>query len=424
MRWTSLTEDRLKLQKRSAACFASFCGTFICRKVLTLSVQETVGLVMVEYRERSGRSSTSVMALVLVAGLLIGGLVTSFIFYMEIDGLNSEISGLKSQVSNLWGQQNYTVQNITLYQNGTALRQLYDSVKDSIVLVHGTVSNGSVQGSGFVYNFTNTMVVITNNHVVHGTTSVSVTFSNGNGYEANVTGTDPYADLAVLTVNAPASEFKPLEIVGSSMLRVGDPVVAIGNPYGLVGSLTTGVVSALGRTISEEEYIGAYSIANIIQTSTPINPGNSGGPLLNFDGKVIGITTAIVADSQGLGFAVPSNTILKEIYGLVVNRGYEAHSYLGVSGSDMDYERAQDLAVNVTYGWWIASVVSGGPAATAGLRSNDVIVGINGTRMRNGDEMLSFLEEYTLPNQNVILRIVRVTQVLDIQVHLGQRPPP
>ena len=424
MRWTSLTEDRRKLQKRSAACFASVCVTFICRKVLTLSVQERVGLVMVEYRERSSRSSTSVMALVLVAGLLIGGLVTSFIFYMEIDGLNKEISGLKSQVSNLWGQQNYTVQNITLYQNGTALRQLYDSVKDSIVLVHGTVSNGSVQGSGFVYNFTNTMVVITNNHVVHGTTSVSVTFSNGNGYAANVTGTDPYADLAVLTVDAPASEFLPLEIVGSSMLRVGDPVVAIGNPYGLVGSLTTGVVSALGRTISEEEYIGAYSIANIIQTSTPINPGNSGGPLLNFDGNVIGITTAIVADSQGLGFAVPSNTILKEIYGLVVNRGYEAHSYLGVSGSDMDYERAQDLEVNVTYGWWIASVVSGGPAATAGLRSNDVIVGINGTRMRNGDEMLSFLEEYTLPNQNVTLRIVRGTQLLDIQVHLGQRPPP
>ena len=424
MRWTSLTEDKTRLQKFSAACFASVCGTFICRKVLTLSVQETVGLVMVEYRERSSRSSTSVMALVLVAGLLIGGLVTSFIFYMEIDGLNKEISGLKSQVSNLWGQQNYTVQNITLYQNGTALRQLYDSVKDSIVLVHGTVSNGSVQGSGFVYNFTNTMVVITNNHVVHGTTSVSVTFSNGNGYAANVTGTDPYADLAVLTVNAPASEFLPLEIVGSSMLRVGDPVVAIGNPYGLVGSLTTGVVSALGRTISEEEYIGAYSIANIIQTSTPINPGNSGGPLLNFDGNVIGITTAIVADSQGLGFAVPSNTILKEIYGLVVNRGYEAHSYLGVSGSDMDYERAQNLGVNVTYGWWIASVVSGGPAATAGLRSNDVIVGINGTRMRNGDEMLSFLEEYTLPNQNVTLRIVRGIQVLDIQVHLGQRPPP
>ena len=379
---------------------------------------------MVEYHERSGRSSASVMALVLVAGLLIGGLVTSFIFYMEIDALNKEISSLKSQVSNLWGQQNYTVQNITLYQNGTALRQLYDSVKDSIVLVHGTVSNGSVQGSGFVYNFTNTMVVITNNHVVYGTTSVSVTFSNGNGYEANVTGTDPYADLAVLTVNAPASEFRPLEIVGSSLLRVGDPVVAIGNPYGLVGSLTTGVVSALGRTITEEEYIGAYSIANIIQTSTPINPGNSGGPLLNFDGKVVGITTAIVADSQGLGFAVPSNTILKEIYGLVVNGGYDAHSYLGVSGSDMDYDRAQDLGVNVTYGWWIASVVSGGPAAAAGLRSNDVIVGINGTRMRNGDEMLSFLEEYTLPNENVILKIVRGAQLLDVQVHLGQRPPP
>ena len=379
---------------------------------------------MVEYRERSGRSSTSVIALVLVVGLLIGGLATSFIFYMEIDGLNREISDLKSQVSNLWGQQNYTVQNITLYQNGTALRQLYESVKDSIVLVRGTVSNGSVQGSGFVYNFSGVMVVITNNHVVHGTTAVSVTFSNGNGYEARVNGTDPYADLAVLTVNASASEFKPLEIVGSSMLLVGDPVVAIGNPYGLVGSLTTGIVSALGRTITEEEYIGAYSIANIIQTSTPINPGNSGGPLLNFDGKVVGITTAIVADSQGLGFAVPSNTILKEIQSLIVNGGYEAHSYLGVSGTDMDYERAQDLDVNVTFGWWVASVVSGGPAATGGVRSNDIIIGINGTYVKSGDEMLSYLEEYTLPNQNVTLRIVRGTQLLDKQVLLGQRPPP
>ena len=379
---------------------------------------------MVEYRERSGRSSTSVIALVLVAGLLVGGLATSFIFYMEIDGLNREISDLKSQVSNLWGQQNYTVQNITLYQNGTALRQLYESVKDSIVLVRGTVSNGSVQGSGFVYNFSGVMVVITNNHVVHGTTAVSVTFSNGNGYEARVNGTDPYADLAVLTVNASASEFKPLEIVGSSMLLVGDPVVAIGNPYGLVGSLTTGIVSALGRTITEEEYIGAYSIANIIQTSTPINPGNSGGPLLNFDGKVVGITTAIVADSQGLGFAVPSNTILKEIQSLIVNGGYEAHSYLGVSGTDMDYERAQDLDVNVTFGWWVASVVSGGPAATGGVRSNDIIIGINGTYVKSGDEMLSYLEEYTLPNQNVTLRIVRGTQLLDKQVLLGQRPPP
>ncbi len=379
---------------------------------------------MVEYRERSGRSSTSVIALVLVAGLLIGGLATSFIFYMEIDGLNREISYLKSQVSNLWGQQNYTVQNITLYQNGTALRQLYESVKDSVVLVRGTVSNGSVQGSGFVYNFSGVMVVITNNHVVHGTTAVSVTFSNGNGYEAKVNGTDPYADLAVLTVNAPASEFKPLEIVGSSMLLVGDPVVAIGNPYGLVGSLTTGIVSALGRTITEEEYIGAYSIANIIQTSTPINPGNSGGPLLNFDGKVVGITTAIVADSQGLGFAVPSNTILKEIQSLIVNGGYEAHSYLGVSGTDMDYERARDLSVNVTFGWWVASVVSGGPAATGGVRSNDIIIGINGTYIKSGDEMLSYLEEHTLPYQNVTLRLVRETQFLDKQVLLGQRPPP
>ena len=151
--------------------------------------------------------------------------------------------------------------------------------------------------------------MLTNYHVVQGTTDLSVTFSDGNGYSATVLGTDPYSDLAVLSVNAPASEFKPLDIVSSSTLAVGESVIAIGNPYGLVGSLTTGVVSALGRTITEQDIAGEYAIANIIQTSTPINPGNSGGPLLNAVGNVVGITTAIVTNSQGLGFAIPSDTI-------------------------------------------------------------------------------------------------------------------
>jgi S1-C subfamily serine protease len=385
---------------------------------------------MGEFGERGVRSS-SFLVLIFIAGLILGGILTSYITFREISRLDGEVTDLQNQVSVLYGNQTVTYENITVYQNSTALSQLYEKVENSVVLIVGTESSGSVQGSGFVYNYSGSMVVITNNHVVSGASDISVTFSDGNGYAAVVNGTDSYADLAVLTViGANESEFKPLDIVSSSTLRVGDPTIAIGNPYGLVGSMTTGVISALGRTISEENYTGGYAIANIIQTSTPINPGNSGGPLLNYNGKVIGITTAIVENSQGLGFAVPSNTILREIHSLIETTTYAGHSYLGVRGTDMDYETAQSLGVNVTYGWRVVEVISGKPADNAGIISDDVIIGINGTRIRNGDEMSSYLEEYTLPNQTVILKIARknqttqATDVLNIQVKLGTRPSP
>ena len=195
-------------------------------------------------------------------------------------------------------------------------------------------------------------------------------------YSAKVLGTDPYSDLAAVSVNnALASDLKPVEIVSSSTLNVGEAVIAIGNPYGLVGSLTTGTVSALGRTIKEDT-AGGFAIANIIQTSTPINPGNSGGPLLNAVGNVVGITTAIVSDSQGLGFAIPSNTILREISALVKTGTYSGHSYLGVTGGDMSYSLAQQTGASVTYGWKIATVVNGGsgrPAARAGSAASRTI---------------------------------------------------
>lgn len=309
----------------------------------------------------------------------------------------------------------------TLEINGTILPDVYEIVQDSIVLIRGTITEGTVQGSGFVYNFSGIIVVLTNYHVVDGTTSISVTFSNGNGYAAEVNGTDPYADLAVLLVDGPEDEFKALEIASSSTLRVGDPVIAIGNPYGLVGSMTTGVVSALGRTITGES---GFAIANVIQTSTPINPGNSGGPLLNYYGEVVGITTAIVADSQGLGFAIPSNTILRDIASLIANGTYEDYSYLGVRGTDMDYETAQQLGVTVTYGWRIVDVLPGSPADNAGIEEDDIIVGINGTRKRNGDDVISYLEANTLPGETVIMEVARDNQTLEIPVVLGKRPPP
>jgi S1-C subfamily serine protease len=206
-------------------------------------------------------------------------------------------------------------------------------------------------------------------------------------------------------------------------LRVGEPVIAIGNPYGLVGSLTTGVVSALGRSITEEDLAGGFSIANIIQTSTPINPGNSGGPLLNPVGNVVGVTTAIVTDSQGLGFAIPSNTILRELSALITTGSYSAHSYLGVSGQDMSYDSAQQIDASVTYGWRLASVTSGGPSDGV-LNVGDIIIALNGSPIRNNDDLTGYLEEKTLPGQSVQLTVVRDNSTIHITVVLGQRPPP
>jgi S1-C subfamily serine protease len=204
--------------------------------------------------------------------------------------------------------------------------------------------------------------------------------------------------------------------------------------------MTTGIVSALGRTISEE-LSGSYPIANVIQTSAPINPGNSGGPLLNYQGQVIGITTAIVTDSQGLGFAIPSSTILREIGSLVTNGSYDLHPWLGASGIDMTYEIAEAMGANVTYGWLIVTVTSGGPADEAGLRGGtqqvlvageyvtvggDIIIAINTTyisaRIRGIDDLSTFLEEYTSPYQTVSVTVVRNNETMVFQVELGTRP--
>jgi S1-C subfamily serine protease len=295
-----------------------------------------------------------------------------------------------------------------------------------------------VQGSGFVYNFTGEMVIITNYHVVQDTINITVTFINGNGYAATALGSDPYADLAVLSIDAPQSEYSPLEIVSSSTLEVGDPVIAVGNPYGLAGSMTTGIASALGRTITED-MTGGYPIADVIQTSAPINPGNSGGPLLNYQGQVIGITTAIVTDSQGLGFAIPSSTILREIGSLVTKGSYDQHPWLGATGTDMTYEITKAMSASVTYGWLIVQVTTGGPADKAGLQGGtkqvlvageyvtiggDIITAINGARITNGDDLSTYLEEYTLPGQTINVTISRGNQTMTVAVELGTRPAP
>jgi len=368
------------------------------------------------------KASTSLFILLFIAGLLVGGLLSIYITFQEITELTDKVDFLEEQLVGQNGVQNVTYQDITIYQNSSALVDLYQNVKESIVLVQGITSEGGVQGSGFVYTYLNIDVVITNYHVVHDTSSLSVTFSNGNGYEATILGIDPYVDLAVLSVDALSVEFKPIEIVSSSSLRVGEMAIAIGNPYGLVGSLTTGVVSALGRTLTEE-YAGGYSIPNIIQTSTPINPGNSGGPLLNAVGKVIGITTAIAEESQGLGFAIPSNTMLREIPDLINTGTYGGHSYLGVSGQDMNYNLAKEIGSSITFGWRIQSVTAGGPSEGI-LRVNDIITELNGTKIKNNDELASYLSDKTLPEETLLVNVVRDSSTIELIVILGTRPAP
>jgi S1-C subfamily serine protease len=381
----------------------------------------------------------------LIAGGLLGYAISNVTMSGSINDLQNQVSALQGQVSGLQSAQNGANQDGTyIIGENASLAPLYAEVKDSIVVIRGLTMEydvfnrayyTSVQGSGFIYDYEGQMVVITNYHVVEDAINVTVTFINGNGYAATLLGSDPYADLAVLSTDALQSEYNPLEIVSSSTLSVGDSVIAVGGPYGLAGSMTTGIVSALGRTITDET--SSYPIANVIQMSAPINPGNSGGPLLNYEGQVVGITTAIVSDSEGLGFAIPSSAILREIGSLVEDGAYNQHPWIGASGTDMTYEIAQAMDVNVTYGWLISQVTSGGPADEANLQGGtqqvtvagenvmiggDIVIALNGVRITGIDDLSTYLEENTLPNQTIDVTIIRNNQSSTLQLKLGTRP--
>jgi S1-C subfamily serine protease len=353
------------------------------------------------------------------------------------------ITSLENQLASSSGQGNASL-------NGIDPSGIYSAYNASVVTIQGNAvvavstifgqenEPETILGSGIVTTYMDSTYIVTNFHVVNGVSNMTVTFSDGDAYPAKVIGTDPYSDLAVVTVNAPAKEFVPLQIISSVNVEVGQPVVAIGNPYGLSGSMTFGIVSQLGRTI-QEATAGNFSISGVIQFSAPINPGNSGGPLLNANGQVIGITTATVNGSQGVGFAIPSSTILLELPSLISTGSYDMHSYLGISGVDMGYQLAQASGTNTTYGVLIESVVSGGPAADAGLKAGtttvtiageqylvggDIIVSINGTKIVNQDALATYLQDNTLAGQTAQLGIIRGGSLISIMVTLGARPPP
>jgi S1-C subfamily serine protease len=289
-------------------------------------------------------------------------------------------------------------------------------------------------GSGFVFDKEGR--IITNHHVVQDSKSVDVTFIDGNRYVASVVGSDPFNDVAVIKITQNISEkLRPLILGNSSAVEVGDQVIAIGNPYGLAGSMSLGIVSQKGRLISTEG--SAFSIPSVIQTDALINPGNSGGPLLNTQEEVIGMNTAgVLSDSgafSGIGLAVPSNTISK-IVPVLISKGNYTHPWLGISASSLTSkltENFENLSRDFK-GVYVDSITKNGPADKVGLRGSttdqygdkhgtDIITAVDNRNVTYMEDLVSYLDENKKPGEKLNLTVLRNQSYLDIGVLLGDR---
>jgi len=304
--------------------------------------------------------------------------------------------------------------------SGGTVSDVYDRANASVVEITVTLNAGSgpagpgagasqAQGSGFVYDKNGH--VVTNAHVVDGASSIQVRFANGKTYDATVVGTDPSTDLAVIDVDAPSSALTPLTLADSSALEVGQEVVAIGSPFGLENTVTSGIVSALDRSMQAPN---GYTINGAIQTDAAINHGNSGGPLLDLEGRVVGVNSQIESDSggsDGVGFAVPSNTV-KSIVSQLVAGGTVEHAYLGVGLT----QPQGDVA-----GAQVSEVRSGAPAASAGLQAGDVITSVDGKSVGSVQELQSAIDTRK-PGDSVRLGYVRDGATHTVTVKLGTRP--
>ncbi|MGZ8740553.1 MAG: S1C family serine protease, partial [Gaiellaceae bacterium] len=270
------------------------------------------------------------------------------------------------------------------------------------------ITAGQGQGSGFVYDGDGH--IVTNAHVVDGSTSISVKFWNGKTFDGQVVGTDASTDLAVLKVNAPVSEIFSLSLGDSSNLVVGDQVVAIGSPFGLEGTVTSGIVSALHREMTSPN---RFAIDNSIQTDAAINHGNSGGPLLDAQGKVVGVTAQIESNSggnEGVGFAIPSNTV-GSIASQLISSGQAEHAFLGVVLRDSSSQT----------GAAISQVRAGTPAARAALRAGDVITAAAGTRINSASELRAVINAHR-PGDTISVTYTRSGQSHTVKVKLAARP--
>ncbi len=290
-------------------------------------------------------------------------------------------------------------------------------------------------GSGFIFDKAGH--IITNNHVVADTKKITVTFIDGTSYRAKIIGTDPYADIAVIKLDISPEKLYPLPIGESSKLRVGEQITAIGNPFGLSGSMTSGIVSQLGRLLPAQGT--SFSISDVIQTDTAINPGNSGGPLLNMKGEVVGINTAIYSGDgsfSGVGFSIPSDTVLK-IVPVIIKDGQYLHPWIGISTLDISPDIADVLKLKDAKGILIMTVVKDSPADKAGLRGSsqttivdgieykvggDIVLSIDGNEVRKIEDVLTHLQREKNIGDKLNLELLRDGKIINVVITLEKRP--
>ena len=319
-----------------------------------------------------------------------------------------------------------------------SLTEIFEKAEPGVVRVN-TIGNQTANetggvGSGFVFDKKGH--IITNAHVIEGSTKTVVTFLDGRSYNAEIIGMDEYTDIGVIKVNADLKLLNPLSLGDSSNLDVGEPIAAIGNPFGLSGSMTSGIVSQMGRLLPSGS---GYSIPDVIQTDAAINPGNSGGPLLNMRGNIVGINTAIqstTGEFTGVGFAIPSQTVAK-IVPTLISEGEYKHPWIGISGRDIDPDTANVLGLKDAIGFQIITVVENSPAADAGLigsdkmivvegreypTGGDIIVGVDGMDVRKIDDILVHLQRVKTVGDEMNLEILRDGRTTNVTIILQERP--
>jgi S1-C subfamily serine protease len=361
--------------------------------------------------------------------------LTSQIAKLEsaIESLRRDLQEARAEISSIENSRPGQTTVVTIQYNVT---RVYELVKDSVVEIRTLYRFGESVGSGFIYDSQGH--VVTNNHVVEGGLEYYVYFIDGSAYTARLVGRDPDTDLAVLKIvtGDENKSFKPLRLGNSSALQIGEQIIVIGNPFELTGSVTTGIVSQKGRLLPSSR---GYLIPGIIQIDAAVNPGNSGGPILNMRGEVVGVATAIESTTgqfAGIGYAVSSN-VVKRIVPALIEKGKYVHSYLGISGREIDSLVARELGIGVNKGLLVESVVPNGPADRAGIRGGsrtlviagreyrvggDVIVAIDGTAITSMDDLLTYMVEKTSPGDTVLLTILRGGETLKVAVVLGERP--
>ena len=360
----------------------------------------------------------------LIVGVIIGGLLggifgTFFVFKNPKVFPWAQVSLTQTSTSQNQSSQPQVTVPTNLVDIQNQVEEIADKISPAVVRIVSTTEVISPfflqvipqQGLGSGIIIRDDGLILTNNHVIEDATKIEVTLSNGKTYKGKVLGSDPNSDIALVKIDATGL---PTATLGdSSTLKVGEFVVAIGNPYGLDHTVTFGVISALERNIDT----GNGTMYGVIQTDTAINPGNSGGPLVDLEGNVIGINTMIYEGAEGLGFAVSSNTA-KKVADSILATGSMKWAYLGVSVTTMTEEIANSNGVEYTEGAYVAQVATGSPAYRAGIRKNDIITAIDGTKITTADQLISIIRNHS-PGDKITITISRNGKISDISVTLS-----